>query len=237
MVEKLWFLIPEMIVFAGAVIVSVLGLSPRKAVRDAVPVIAIVALAAAFVVTPMLYDEARIAAADLLLGKLGLYVKMVVCAVGIMLVMMNVGVVDRLLESAVSAGRAPFDPISSTRGEFFSFLMLSLIGLMLTCNANDLIWLFLALELTSLPTYVMVAISRGSKLAQEAAVKYFFLGALSAAVFLYGFGLLYGATGTIHAGPARRRQRACHRRHDPGHPRHRLQDRRGAHALLRRRCL
>lgn len=68
---------------------------------------------------------------------------------------------------------------------------------MLIANASDLIWLFLALELASLPTYVMVAVSRGTRRAQEAAVKYFFLGALSAATFLYGFALLYGATGTL----------------------------------------
>ena len=68
---------------------------------------------------------------------------------------------------------------------------------MLICEARDLIWLFLALELVSLPTYVMVAISRWSKVAQEAAMKYFFLGAVSAALMLYGFALLYGATGTF----------------------------------------
>src|SRR5690606_5109262 len=62
---------------------------------------------------------------------------------------------------------------------------------------NDLIWLFLALELSSLPTYVMVAMSRQSRQAQEAAIKYFFLGAMATAMFLYGFALLYGSTGTI----------------------------------------
>ena len=100
-------------------------------------------------------------------------------------------------EAAVETGRATFDPIRSNRGEYWLFFLLSLSGVMLCCNANDLIWLFLALELTSLPTYIMVAISRGSRKAQEAAVKYFFLGAMAAAMFLYGFALLYGATGTI----------------------------------------
>jgi len=83
------------------------------------------------------------------------------------------------------------------RGEFYAFLLLSLTGVMLCCSANDLIWLFLALELTSLPTYIMVAMSRPAKKAQEAAVKYFFLGAMASALFLYGFALLYGSTGTI----------------------------------------
>jgi len=72
---------------------------------------------------------------------------------------------------------------------------------MLVTAASDLVWLFLALELTSLPTYVMVVLSGrrgpGFDKSQEAGVKYFFLGALAAAIFLYGFALLYGATGTV----------------------------------------
>lgn len=198
MVDKLYLLIPEMIVFAGAVLASVVGLSKRKVMRDATAVIAVVALLAALIVTPIIYNnEDRIVAADLLLGHLGEYVKMVVCGIGILLVMVNAGLADRKLEREIAAGRAPFDPISATRGEFFAFSLFSLTGLMLVASANDLIWLFLALELTSLPTYVMVAISRGSRVAQEAAVKYFFLGALSAAVFLFGFAFLYGSTGTL----------------------------------------
>ncbi|NBV89764.1 MAG: hypothetical protein EBR88_09685, partial [Betaproteobacteria bacterium] len=53
------------------------------------------------------------------------------------------------------------------------------------------------LELTSLPTYIMVAMSRGTRRAQEAAVKYFFLGALSTAIMVYGFAMLYGSTGSL----------------------------------------
>jgi len=68
----------------------------------------------------------------------------------------------------------------------------------LTAVADDLIVLFLALELVSIPTYVMVSISRRIPAAQEAAVKYFFLGALSIAIMLFGFSYLYGTTGHIH---------------------------------------
>ncbi len=133
----------------------------------------------------------------LLLPYLGQYVKMVVCGVGIALTLITVGMIDRRLELAVETGRVKFDPIRANRGEFHAFFLLSLTGVMLICNANDLIWLFLALELTSLPTYIMVAMSRGSRRAQEAAVKYFFLGAMATAMTLYGFSLLYGATGSM----------------------------------------
>jgi NADH-quinone oxidoreductase subunit N len=110
---------------------------------------------------------------------------------------MCIGLIDRHYEGEVKAGRAIFDPMRVNRGEFFVLLLFSVIGATLVCNANDLIWLFLALELTSLPTYVMVAMSRPSRKAQEAGVKYFFLGAFATAMFLYGFALLYGSTGTM----------------------------------------
>jgi NADH-quinone oxidoreductase subunit N len=201
MIAKLWFVIPEIWLFIGAVIVGLAGLSRSKAVRDSLPLVTCVFLITAGIMTPWIYDGQRgqslIGEANLLMPALGKYVKVVVCVVGVFLAMTTVGLIDRSYESTVESGRRPFDPIRANRGEFYAFFLLSLIGVMLVCNANDLIWLFLALELTSLPTYIMVAMSRGSKKAQEAAVKYFFLGALSAAIFLYGFALLYGATGTI----------------------------------------
>ena len=198
MLDKVWFILPEIWLFLGAVIVSVMGLSRAKLLRDAVPFLVCFFLAVAMAAVPLIYsDSVRLAKADLLMPALGPYIKMTVCGVGIVLSMLSVGLIDRALEDALKSGRARFDPIRLCRGEYFAFFLLSLIGAMLVCNANDLIWLFLALELTSLPTYIMVAISRPSPKAQEAAVKYFFLGALAAALFLYGFALLYGSTGTI----------------------------------------
>jgi len=123
------------------------------------------------------------------------FAKPMIAAVGILLIMMLTGTVDQWFERAVKQG-AKWDPLRSTRGEFYAFALFSLTGLMLCATADDLIWLFLALELTSLPTYVMVSISTARMRSQEAGIKYFFLGALGAATFLYGFALLYGATGT-----------------------------------------
>jgi NADH-quinone oxidoreductase subunit N len=201
MAEKLWFIIPELILFAGAVLVCVAGLSPKEGIRQRLPLFTCLVLVVAGAITPWIYDGARgralIGEADLLMPMLGKYVKVMVCFVGVPLALLGVGLIDRRYENAIRSGRIRFDPIRANRGEYHAFFLLSLIGVMLCCNANDLIWLFLALELTSLPTYIMVAMSRGQRRAQEAAVKYFFLGAMAAALFLYGFALLYGATGTI----------------------------------------
>src|SRR5262245_54358978 len=203
MVNKLWFLLPEIALFCGVILVFIMGLSHSKKVRDMLPLMTCVFLGLAFALTPFVYEGSRgqrILSDNptlLLMPMVGKYIKMVICAVGIILTMVSVGSIDRRLESAVQSGRLAFDPIRANRGEFYAFFLLSLIGAMLVSSANDLIWLFLALELTSLPTYIMVAISRPSRKAQEAAVKYFFLGAMATAMFLYGFALLYGACGTM----------------------------------------
>ncbi|MFQ5464019.1 MAG: NADH-quinone oxidoreductase subunit N, partial [Phycisphaerae bacterium] len=89
---------------------------------------------------------------------------------------------------------------------FMAMILLSLLGVLLTASANDLVVLFFAIELVSVPTYVLIALSRSDVRASESAVKYFFLGALAAAVLAYGFAFLYGAFGTTtlfsHAGGA-----------------------------------
>src|SRR5690606_16563351 len=118
-------------------------------------------------------------------------------AVGLVLLMLQAGVVDRREEDEIASGRRRFNPLRTVRAEFYALFLFSITGLMLCASATDLIWLFLALELTSLPTYVMVAISTHRERSQEAAVKYFFLGALGAAIFLYGFSLIYGGTGVM----------------------------------------
>ena len=79
--------------------------------------------------------------------------------------------------------------------EYFGLLLLSLTGMLLVAGANDLITLFLGIELSSLPTYVMISISPPLPAAQEAAVKYFFLGAFSAALTLLGLSFIFGTTG------------------------------------------
>lgn len=197
MADRLWFLIPELIVLSGAVVCAIAGLSNRAGIRRNVGFIACAFLAMACIAVPFIYTPEKIATSDSLLPHLGKYIKFFVALVGILLVMSAGGLMDRKYEHAIAKGKATFSALRTSGGEFHALLLLSISGVMLLCEARDLIWLFLALELVSLPTYVMVAISRWSKVAQEAAMKYFFLGAVSAALMLYGFALLYLATGTF----------------------------------------
>ena len=81
-------------------------------------------------------------------------------------------------------------------GEYFALLLLSLAGAILVAGSNDLMLLFLGIELASIPTYILISISRPLAKAQEAGVKYFFLGAVAAALMLMGFTFIYGTYGT-----------------------------------------
>ncbi len=191
MTEKLAILWPEIFLFIGTCLVMLTGQWPSRAVRHFTPWIAATAILCAF------FAAMGSPQAGGLFPALAPFAKMVIAGVGFMLLLLITGTVDRRLEAEVDAG-GRFHSMRSNRGEFYAFFMFSLTGLMLVASADDLIWLFLALELTSLPTYIMVAISREEDWALEAAVKYFFLGAMGAAVFLYGFALIYGATGSTN---------------------------------------
>ena len=81
------------------------------------------------------------------------------------------------------------------RGEFYPLLLFATAGMTLITAAADLIVTFLALEILSLALYVLTGIS-GRRGSNEAAMKYFLLGAFSSAFFLYGVAMAYGATGT-----------------------------------------
>jgi len=81
-------------------------------------------------------------------------------------------------------------------GEFYTLLLFSVTGMMLMASTTELLSIYISLELTSIPLYVMAGLLRTGERSAEAAVKYVLLGAMSSAILLYGFALLYGLTGT-----------------------------------------
>lgn len=82
------------------------------------------------------------------------------------------------------------------RGEYYALMLFSISGMMLMGAAADLIMVFLALEMLSIPLYVMAAFARPQARSEEAGLKYFLLGAFASGFLLYGIALVYGATGT-----------------------------------------
>ncbi|MGH2627688.1 MAG: NADH-quinone oxidoreductase subunit N, partial [Anaerolineales bacterium] len=82
------------------------------------------------------------------------------------------------------------------RGEFYVLLVFAVMGMMLMAVAADLMVVFLALELLSIPLYVLAGLARPRLESEESAMKYFLLGAFASGFVVYGVALIFGATGT-----------------------------------------
>ena len=101
--------------------------------------------------------------------------------------------------------------------EVFPLTLFAVGGMLLFPAADDLLTMFIALEVLSLPLYLLCGLARRRRLlSQEAALKYFLLGAFSSAFFLYGVAMLYGYAGTLDLAGSPRRWRR-----DPARPRSR----------------
>ena len=127
------------------------------------------------------------------------------------------GFAERRLETGTAANGAPVDAFtpqaaavpgsdaekSAVRSGFattevYPLTMFAVVGMLLFPAAGDLLTMFIALEVFSLPLYLLCALARRRRLlSQEAAVKYFLLGAFSSAFFLFGLALIYGYAGTV----------------------------------------
>lgn len=83
------------------------------------------------------------------------------------------------------------------KGEFYVLGLFSILGMMLMISANNLLMLYLGLELLSLCLYALVAFNRDDGNASEAAMKYFILGAIASGMLLYGMSILYGLSGSL----------------------------------------
>jgi NADH-quinone oxidoreductase subunit N len=82
------------------------------------------------------------------------------------------------------------------QGEFYALMLAVTLGNLLLAAANDLAMLYLALEMVSIGSYILVAYMKGDRMSNEASLKYVLFGAVSTGAMLYGFSLLYGMTGT-----------------------------------------
>jgi NADH-quinone oxidoreductase subunit N len=83
-------------------------------------------------------------------------------------------------------------------GEFHALLLFSIVGQCLMAAANDLIIIFIGLEISSIASYILAGYLRDDKRANESALKYFLLGSFATAFFLYGVAVIYGSTATIN---------------------------------------
>ena len=89
-----------------------------------------------------------------------------------------------------------FSEIRTYQGEYYFLMLSAFLGMMLMTSARDLVMLFIALELVSIPGFVMAGLRKFDLRSNEGAMKFFLIGVLSAAVLLFGLSIVYGFTGT-----------------------------------------
>lgn len=200
---------PILIIF-GAAIVSVLveAFLPRRARRPVQLVLVLGSITAAFIVVVSLAGTRLVTAA----GALAIDGPTLVLQ-GTVLVVSFLGAM-LLAERAIDpqgdafAARASALPGSEDERQFtergflqteiWPLFLFALTGMMVFPAANDLLLMFIALEVLSLPLYLLAGMARRRRLlSQEASLKYFLLGAFSSAFFVYGAALLYGYAGTV----------------------------------------
>ncbi len=196
MTDLVRVMLPELILTGAACICFLLGVFVKTSARRGAAVVSLLAMVVVFFMQfgltrePMgsvwtdRWDTLRV-------FEFAQYIKLLAAGVGILLVL--------LAWPTTRDGRGQLSvDYGNETAEFFGLMLLSITGVFLVAGANDIMLLFLGIELTSIPTYIMVSVSRPIAPAQEAGVKYFFLGALSAALMLFGFSYLYGTTGTTN---------------------------------------
>lgn len=103
-----------------------------------------------------------------------------------------------LFGAAITALFSMEIPHLGRRGEFYLLLLASTMGMNFMASAGDLIMLFLAIETTSIPLYILAGFMTGDEKSTEAGFKYLLFGAMTSTVMLYGFSLLYGFAGTTN---------------------------------------
>jgi len=173
--------VPELLLWGAGVVGMLYEAFSRRSRREVHLAIVLVGLAAAGVVAVQLWDWTG---TPLVLGDTVAVDRFMVLATVILVIVAAFGCVYYTHE----AGRDP----ERYRGEFYPLVAFATGGMVLITAANDLILVFLALEILSLALYVLTGL--GGRRSHEAAVKYFLLGAFSSAFFLYGVALAYGAT-------------------------------------------
>ena len=149
--------------------------------RTPIAGLAAVGLVASAVAAVLLWDRRAESLGAVSADNFGLFVTVVLAAVGLLTVALSARVVER-------DGLPP--------GEYYALMMFGLAGMMLMALAVDLLLIFLALEIVSLAVYVLTGIRRNVRTGIEAAFKYFVLGAFSSAFFLYGIAFTFGVAGS-----------------------------------------
>ena len=177
-------LLPQLTVVITGLVILTLDLFLTSHSRYLNEVVGIVGLLLAFVLTVLQTGEPRPVFMNMaVVDNLGVFFNATFLLIALLMVLMSASYVRR---EAISGG------------EYYALILFATAGFMFVASAADLLMVFLAIETLSIATYILAGLHQQEQRSQEAAFKYFILGAFSSAIFLYGIATLYGALGTTN---------------------------------------
>ncbi|MGH7333198.1 MAG: NADH-quinone oxidoreductase subunit N [Candidatus Rokuibacteriota bacterium] len=177
-------LAPSLIVFMTAVLALALDLLPPRDSKEHVGSVALAGVVVALIVSVLRWGtDERGFSGMLVLDNYALFFNVVICYAVALVLLLSLDYLRR--QGAES-------------GEYYGLILFSMSGMMLLAAANDLMVMFLAIEVMSLSLYVMAGIFTTRLASSEASMKYFLLGAFASSFLLYGIALIYGTTGSTN---------------------------------------
>ena len=175
-------LVPEFLLVGLAFVLFGVDLFIPASKKGVLPFLAVAGLIAVMgSAFTLLGNEGELYAGIYVVDNYAIFFKVFLPIVGAVMVLASRDFVNKHLENP---------------GEFYSLIMLSVLGMMMMVSANELLTAYISLELLSFCLYVMAAYAKREARSNEAGVKYILIGAFSSAVLLYGMSLIYGTLGT-----------------------------------------
>ncbi len=181
--SQITHVIPEIIIIATALALLVVDIVIPKKHRDLIGYISLFSLITALVFAIIFWTKKS----DFILNTLNVDDLSTLIRVAIIVVGITINLVS--IKNTYA--------IQENQGEFFSLLLFSISGTIILAGARDMITLYIGLELSTIPTFILVAFRKARLKAGEALVKFFVLGLLSSAFLLYGLSLVYGLSGSL----------------------------------------
>jgi NADH-quinone oxidoreductase subunit N len=182
--ELLRFLPEIILTIAGTLLLLMEGFKKENDSRSLISTLAAIAIGLAMYGTVVAYQNPGLAFSNMLVSDgFAAFFRLVVLAVGLLTVLCSTSYLERE---------------KSSTGEFYILLLFSLAGQCLMAAANELIMVFIGLEVSSIASYILAGYLRDDKRGNESALKYFLLGSFATAFLLYGVAWVYGMTGSTN---------------------------------------
>ncbi len=174
---------PELIITAVAILALMLDITLKKKFRDFISYFALAGLSSALAYALVYFGlRGELIVNQLAIDNLSVYIRLGILLVAITIVLAS-------MRSAYT--------IQQNQGEFYALMLFSVVGTMIMASAQNLVTLYVGLELSTIPTFILVAFRKARVQAGEALIKYFILAILSSAFLVYGLSLVYGLTAEL----------------------------------------